>query len=139
MKGVDRADQYLNYYSVLRKTVKWLIKVVLYLLNCALLNAYFMYRTLNTNKKLMYKNFLHKVGGSWTSEIQNQSESSSYDVQLREKQHQRGLNKTCQADSLGISEYTDLKKLVVVVGRVKRSILQDSVKRSGSSPYTSNK
>ena len=22
-KGVDRADQYLNYYSVLRKTVKW--------------------------------------------------------------------------------------------------------------------
>ena len=23
MKGVDRADQYLSYYSVLRKTVKW--------------------------------------------------------------------------------------------------------------------
>jgi len=23
MKGVDRADQYLGFYSVLRKTVKW--------------------------------------------------------------------------------------------------------------------
>jgi len=23
MKDVDRADQYLSYYSVLRKTVKW--------------------------------------------------------------------------------------------------------------------
>jgi len=23
MKGVDSADQYLSYYSVLRKTVKW--------------------------------------------------------------------------------------------------------------------
>jgi len=29
MKGVDRADQYLSYYSVLRKTVKWSKKVVL--------------------------------------------------------------------------------------------------------------
>ena len=41
MKGVDRADQYFSFYSVLRKTVKWLKKVVLYALNCALLNAFF--------------------------------------------------------------------------------------------------
>jgi hypothetical protein len=27
MKGVDRADQYLSYYLVLRKTAKWLIAV----------------------------------------------------------------------------------------------------------------
>jgi hypothetical protein len=40
MKGVDRADQYLSYYSVLRKTVTWLKKLVLYLLNCALFNAF---------------------------------------------------------------------------------------------------
>ena len=33
MKGVDRADQYLSYYSILRKSVKWSKKVVLYLLN----------------------------------------------------------------------------------------------------------
>jgi len=42
MKGIDRADQYLSYYSVLRKTVKWLEKVVLYLLNCALFNTLFV-------------------------------------------------------------------------------------------------
>jgi hypothetical protein len=23
MKGIDRADQYCSYYSILRKTVKW--------------------------------------------------------------------------------------------------------------------
>jgi len=41
MKGTDRAEQYLSFYSLLRKTVKWLKKVVLYALNCALLNAFF--------------------------------------------------------------------------------------------------
>jgi len=54
MKGVDRADQYRSYYSVLRKTLKWLKKVVLYLLNCALFNTFSVYRTLNTNKKVKY-------------------------------------------------------------------------------------
>jgi hypothetical protein len=37
-----------------------------------------------------------------------------------------GLNRNPQADSPVISEYTNLKKLLVV-GREKRSILQDSV------------
>ena len=41
MKGVDRADQYFSYYSILRNAVKWSKKVVLYLLNCALFNAFF--------------------------------------------------------------------------------------------------
>ena len=86
MKGVDRADQYLSYYSVLRKTAKWSKKVVLYLLNCALFNTFFVYRTLNTNKKVKYKNFLHEVGRSWISEVQNRSESNSDDLQLSEKQ-----------------------------------------------------
>ena len=45
----------------------------------------------------------------------------------RSKQHQGGVNRTCQADSLVISENTNLKKLLVV-GREKGSILQDSVK-----------
>jgi hypothetical protein len=26
IKGIDKADQYLSYYSVVRKTVKWLEK-----------------------------------------------------------------------------------------------------------------
>jgi hypothetical protein len=45
-----RADQYLSFYPLLRKTVKWSKKVVLYLLNCALFNTFFVHRTLNTNK-----------------------------------------------------------------------------------------
>jgi len=48
IKGVDMVDQYLTYYSVLKRTVKWSKKVVLYLLNCVLFNAVFVYRTLNT-------------------------------------------------------------------------------------------
>jgi len=42
MKGTDK---YLSFCSVLRKTVKWSKKVVLYLLNCVLSNAFFVYRT----------------------------------------------------------------------------------------------
>jgi len=44
----------------------------------------------------------------------------------RSKQYQGGPNRTCHADCPVISEYTNWKKLVV--GREKRSILQDSVK-----------
>jgi hypothetical protein len=71
MKGIDSADQYLSYYSVLRKSVKWSKKVVLYLLDCALFNAFFVYRTLNTEKKVKYNNLLHDVGRSWIFEVQN--------------------------------------------------------------------
>jgi hypothetical protein len=67
MEGLDRADQYLSFYSVLRNTVKWSIKVILYLLNSALFNIFSVYRTLNTNKKVKYKNFLHEVGRPWIS------------------------------------------------------------------------
>jgi len=127
MKSIDRADQYLNYYSVLRKTVKWSKKVVLYLLNCALFNAFVVYRTLDTNKTVKYKNLLYEVGRSWISEVQNRSKSvlMTFNRQ-RNKQHRRGLNRTHQADCPGFSEYTNLKKLLLV-GREKRSILQDSV------------
>jgi hypothetical protein len=44
----------------------------------------------------------------------------------RSKQHQGGPNRTHQADSPVISEYTNWKKKMD--GREKRSILQDSVK-----------
>jgi hypothetical protein len=43
IKGVDRANQYLSFYTGLRKTVKSLKKVVLFLLNRALFNAFFEY------------------------------------------------------------------------------------------------
>ena len=51
-----------------------------YLLNCALFNAFFVYRTLNTNKTVKYKNFLHEVGRSRISEVLNQNESNSDDL-----------------------------------------------------------
>jgi hypothetical protein len=63
MKGADRSDHYLSYYSILKETVKWSKKVVLYLLNCALFIAFFVYKTLNT--KIKYKKFLREVARSW--------------------------------------------------------------------------
>jgi hypothetical protein len=69
-QGVNRADQYLTYYSVLKKIVKCSKKVVLYPLKCVLFNIFFVYRMLNTNK-VKYKNFLHKLARSWISEVQN--------------------------------------------------------------------
>jgi len=50
IKGIDRANQYPSFHSLLRKTVKWSKKVVLHLLNCVLSNAFFVYRTLQTKK-----------------------------------------------------------------------------------------
>jgi len=44
----------------------------------------------------------------------------------RSKQHQGDLNRTCQAGSQGISEYTKLEKLLLVEREI-RSVLQDSV------------
>jgi len=83
---VDRTDWYLSCYSVQMKTVKWPKKVVVYLLNCTLFNAFFVYRTVNTNKKVKYKNFLHGLGRCWISEDQNTTKSSSDDLQVSEKQ-----------------------------------------------------
>jgi len=79
MKGVDRADHYLRYYSILRESVKWSKKMVLYLLNCALFNVFCVYRTV-TNKKVRYKNFLHEIARSWISEVQITVKSNSDDL-----------------------------------------------------------
>lgn len=47
MKDIDWADQYLSYYTILGKTVKWLnVSAKLYTLQ-----DIFVYKTLNTNKK----------------------------------------------------------------------------------------
>jgi len=58
MQAVDRADHYLSYYSVLRKTVKWLKKLVLYLLNCALFNAFFCVQDTKYKQKSKVQEFL---------------------------------------------------------------------------------
>ena len=49
INDVDRADQHLSCYSVLKKTVKWSKKkMVFFLLNCVLFIAFFVYRAVNT-------------------------------------------------------------------------------------------
>jgi len=68
MKGVDRADQYLSYYSLLRKTVNWQKKVAFWLINCALFNSFRKYQKLNPTSKMRYKEFLLQVAKNWATD-----------------------------------------------------------------------
>lgn len=78
MKGVDRADQYLSYYSILRKTVKWTKRLAMYIINCAFFNSNVVYNSTKT-QKIRYKTFLHDIARQWvTDEV---PESSSEEPQ----------------------------------------------------------
>jgi hypothetical protein len=68
MKGVDRADQYLGHYSLLRKTVKWTMKVALWLINCALFNSFIIYTKLNPTTKFRDKEFLLSGVKAWATD-----------------------------------------------------------------------
>jgi len=70
IKDVDRADQYLSYYSHLKKTVRWSKRAGTIAANLCVFQHFFVYMTLNTNR-LKYKNFLHEVRRSWILEVQN--------------------------------------------------------------------
>jgi len=65
MKGVDRADQYLSYYSIVRRTKKWTKRLVMFLLNGALFNAFRVFKVLNSQSKKSYKSFLHDAAKEW--------------------------------------------------------------------------
>ncbi|PNF28985.1 hypothetical protein B7P43_G15106 [Cryptotermes secundus] len=65
MKGVDRADQYLAYYSLPRKTVKWTKKVALWLINCAIFNLFLVFKN---HSKMKYKAFLLNVAKAWATD-----------------------------------------------------------------------
>jgi hypothetical protein len=54
--------------------------------NCALFKAFFVYSKLNTNQKIIYKKFLHKLVKSCITEMKNPSEFSSDNSQPTEKQ-----------------------------------------------------
>jgi hypothetical protein len=80
MKGVDRADQYLAYYSLLRKAVEWTKKVALWLINCAFFNSFLVCKNRNPGSKLKYKEFLVQVAKAWTTdEIQSAQTQSDTD------------------------------------------------------------
>jgi hypothetical protein len=68
MKVVDRADQYLAYYSLPRKTVKWTKKVALWLINCALFNSFSVHKILNPGTNLQYEEFLMQVAKAWSTD-----------------------------------------------------------------------
>jgi hypothetical protein len=68
MKGADRANQYLAYYSLLRKTVKWTKKDALWPINCALFNSFLVYKNLNPGSKLKYKEFLVQLAKAWATD-----------------------------------------------------------------------
>lgn len=61
MGGVDRADQYAQYYISDRKTRKWNAKVIFYLLEIAKVNAWIMYKARHPNTKMSILNFTLKV------------------------------------------------------------------------------
>nr|XP_012153228.1 PREDICTED: piggyBac transposable element-derived protein 4-like [Megachile rotundata] len=76
MKGVDHADQYLSYYSILRKTKKWTKKTVLYLINCALLNAY-QICIKNSENPIRFKQFLLNLALAWINGNEEEQQSRS--------------------------------------------------------------
>lgn len=76
MKGVDRADQYLFYYSIFKKTKKWTKRVVMFFINCALSNSFKVYTALS-GKKITYKNFLHNVAVSWIEDCQAKEQDTN--------------------------------------------------------------
>ncbi|KAG8223668.1 hypothetical protein J437_LFUL001776 [Ladona fulva] len=85
MGGVDRADMYLAYFSVLRKTMKWTKKVVLWLISSALFNSFVVYKTLNTTT----------LAKGWAKCEEGKSASSSNDDTdgRRERPTQRALRR----------------------------------------------
>ncbi len=91
-------------------------KVVFYLLNCAIFSAFFVYRTLNTNKEVKY-NFLHEVEdpGYQKSRIEVTEVLMTFNCQRR-KQYQRGLCRTRQVASLGFSVFR-IQNLEQIVAR----------------------
>ena len=113
MKGVDRADQYLCYYSVLRKTVKWFKKGgIVSAKLCTVQHIFCVQKT-----KYKQKSEVHELPAFHKSRIKPSQVLMTFNCQ-RSKQHKGGLNRTHQADSPRISGYTNWKKLLLV-GREK--------------------
>ncbi|XP_020292495.1 piggyBac transposable element-derived protein 4-like [Pseudomyrmex gracilis] len=93
MKGVDRVNHYLEFYSILRKTKKWTTRVVMFLINCALFNSFKLYTELNGRKK-MFKKFLRDVAVAWITNCESKQRTD--------------VTNTEQSDDSSITERTDL-------------------------------
>jgi hypothetical protein len=58
---VDTADQYLAYYPLIRKTVKWLKQVFFYLIQCCLFNSYVTFAKNNPNSRKSFLDFTSDI------------------------------------------------------------------------------
>jgi hypothetical protein len=81
-KGLDRADQYLAEYSLPRKTVKWMKKVALWLIKCALFNSFSAHKILNLGTNLWYEDFLMQVAKAWSTDQMVATDPESDTVRL---------------------------------------------------------
>ena len=73
MGGVDLADRMVSLYRMGSRTNKWPVRVIQHFLDCALSNAWIIYRenaqkSCTPNKDIM--DFLHRIGECWIREIQ---------------------------------------------------------------------
>jgi hypothetical protein len=68
----------------------------------------------------MYQNFLHEVGRSWISQVQNTTKSNSDDLQLPERQTTPRGHTEATRQTPGILEYTNWRKYLMV-GRGKKN------------------
>ena len=94
MKGVDRADQFLSYYPIYRKTIKWSKKVSIYLFNCALLNAFRTYQHFNTkHKSLRFHDLLLKMSESWINDHVPATEQNSEQTTTSRASHHDAIDR----------------------------------------------
>ena len=111
MKGVDRADKYLSYYSILRKTMKWSKKVMLWLLNCALFNASRVYKYHNSDSFLSCKQFLLEIANYWVA-INTNTDETEEDEEEEEGPEKSTTPRAPHQDPPGRILGGDMKKQV---------------------------
>lgn len=105
MGAVDRADQMLQPYDATRKTTRWYKKVMLHLLQVALLNAYLLYSKTPGVKKLDFFSFQQKVISSLLFDDGRMNVPTTTDIQhedlarLKERHFPRKIPQTGKSHS----------------------------------------
>lgn len=80
LKGVDRADQYLSYYPIYRKTKKWMKRVGFYLFNCGLFNAFTVYKVAKKWVKMKFYDFFLNAAKFWIKDKELPQPTNSGEV-----------------------------------------------------------
>lgn len=79
MGGVDRSDQLLNYYTFLRKSVKWWRKVWVHLLNMIILNAYILNKKFGEDCKLSHEQYRELLASYLVKDAQKKAREDAQD------------------------------------------------------------